>query len=333
MERRRRTGLKVVVAGAAIAVGAGFAGGIPLASADETNYTNAGTAQFEVPEGVCSVTVSANGAQGGDGVPARVAPSGGGAGGQATATIAVTPGEQLGVNVGGRGANGTTTGTAAGGFNGGGTGGASTNGGGGGGGGASDVRQAPGGSGCLPQCLSQTTPDRAGTELEDRQVVAGGGGGGGGDNFGNDPTASGTGGAGGGVESGVPEGDGAPGFNSTGQADGGDAGASGGAGGTDFSTGGDGSAGQGGAGADNTGDGGAGGGGGGGGVGGGGGGGESDPGFSAGGAGGGGGSTEVAPTATDVVESAGTSTTADGSVTLAYASAAPCVRAVARFTG
>lgn len=70
----------------------------------------------------------------------------------------------------------------------------------------------------------------------------------------------------------------------------------------------------------------------------GGGGGEGDGNFSAGGGGGGGGSNFVAPTATDVVESAGTSPTADGSVVLVYDPASPCVGAVAlvvtpRFTG
>ena len=159
--------------------GRGLRGGIPLAGADQTDFGTPGTSEFAVPEGVCSVQVSANGAQGGDGVARAGGPGGspGAAGGQVTATIAVTPGERLGINVGGQGADGTTSGNAAGGVNGGGAGGASESGGGGGGGGASDVRQAAGGSGCLPECTTQTTPDRAGTELADRQVVAGGGGG------------------------------------------------------------------------------------------------------------------------------------------------------------
>lgn len=158
-----------------------------------TTFTYTGSAQrYQVPADVCSVTIDAFGAQGGTGSPAiedeQDGPAGpiaaapqaaalftpvpGGLGGEATATITVTPGEVLAVNVGGQGGAGTTTppgdsshtggeGGAAG-WNGGGTGGdGAWGGGGGGGGGASDVRQ-------------------GGTDLTNRVVVAGGGGGTGG---------------------------------------------------------------------------------------------------------------------------------------------------------
>jgi hypothetical protein len=156
-----------------------------------------GAAQtFTVPANVCQVTVDAFGAAGGGFTSGQennqVA---GGLGGRTTATIAVTPGELLQVNVGGRGADASDEETpmavvnggpgssvrfgvvnpgALGGFNGGGDGGSDTSDDpGAGGGGASDVRQ-------------------GGTALGDRVVVAGGAGGAGGNDDG------GAGGAGGG---------------------------------------------------------------------------------------------------------------------------------------
>jgi hypothetical protein len=121
------------------------------------NFTGAAQT-FTVPAGVTQVTVDAFGAQGGQAQDGTA----GGLGGEAMATIAVTPGEVLQVNVGGQPATGNP---APGGFNGGGPSGTATGGifnnGGGGGGGASDVRQ-------------------GGTGLGDRAVIAGGGGGGGG---------------------------------------------------------------------------------------------------------------------------------------------------------
>jgi hypothetical protein len=120
---------------------------------------------FVVPEGVCSVTVDAFGAEGGVGSDGNTA----GLGGHTTATIEVTPGETLVVTVGGQGADGGSQVASegqplgSGGFNGGGNGGNSNNQDpGGGGGGASDVRQ-------------------GGADLTDRVVIAGGGGGSGGD--------------------------------------------------------------------------------------------------------------------------------------------------------
>ena len=125
----------------------------------ECTFSYTGAAQtWTVPDGVTQATFDVYGAQGGN------VDRSGGRGGKASATIAVTPGETLQVNVGGAG--------GAGGFNGGAAGG-SANSSGGGGGGASDIR-----TGAFA--------------LADRIIVAGGGGGAGGDNGGE-------GGAGGGI--------------------------------------------------------------------------------------------------------------------------------------
>ncbi len=145
----------VLFGGAALTFGT-FAGLGVTASAAPTTQTFSFTGApetFTVPANVCQITVAALGAQGGifgEG-PAPV----GGEGGSATATLAVTPGELLQVNVGGQGQAGAPGG--AGGFNGGGDGGSGA-GAPGGGGGASDVRRSP--------------YDAAG-----RLIVAGGGGG------------------------------------------------------------------------------------------------------------------------------------------------------------
>src|SRR5215213_7891698 len=129
------------------------------ASAVTRTFVFTGAPQtFTVPAGVNQITVDASGAQGGqseDGVA-------GGLGARATATVQVTPGQELQVNVGGQPPAGNP---APGGFNGGGPGGLAigdpTLVGGGGGGGASDLRKPP-------------------YALADRLVIAGGGGGGGG---------------------------------------------------------------------------------------------------------------------------------------------------------
>lgn len=156
----------------------------PDAPVGPAMFTYTGAAElFTVPAGVTAVSIEALGAAGGDGYnaddPAATVKGLGGPGGSVTATLAVTPGQQLHIRVGGRGANATSAGPGAGGFNGGGAGADSMYNPmyfGAGGGGASDVRL-------------------AGDALADRIVVAGGGGGGSGwctDN-------SGTGGAGGGL--------------------------------------------------------------------------------------------------------------------------------------
>jgi hypothetical protein len=126
------------------------------------NYTGA-QQNFIVPAGITRVTISASGAQGGAGfdyTPGSTIGGGSGAnGGFVLATLTVTAGETLAVNVGGQGGAGSISIGGAGGFNGGGAGGNEFAG--GGGGGASDLR-------------------RSGFALANRIVVAGGGGGGGG---------------------------------------------------------------------------------------------------------------------------------------------------------
>jgi Glycine rich protein len=127
-----------------------------VASAKATTVTfefTGGEQTFAVPAGVTHIHVVAIGAAGGDSGGA------GGGAGQATVDIAVTPGQTLYVEVGGRGKDGGAGG--AGGFN----GGAAGNSGAAGGGGASDVR---------------TSPRAAGLSPDDRLAVAAGGGGGGG---------------------------------------------------------------------------------------------------------------------------------------------------------
>jgi RHS repeat-associated protein len=118
---------------------------------------------WTVPDGVTAVRVEMQGAQGGNA-------NYGGLGGRLRATIPVTPGESLQVNVGGH-PSGTAGGLG---------GGGSTSGSGTGGGGASDIR-------------------RQGLTVADRIVVAGGGGGGGG----GASTVWSMGGAGGGVLAGT----------------------------------------------------------------------------------------------------------------------------------
>ncbi|MEY2420981.1 MAG: hypothetical protein QOI95_1048 [Acidimicrobiaceae bacterium] len=149
---------KVVTAPAATtpATGANTALPVPVTQ----SFSAPGTFDFVVPAGVTTITVDAFGAAGG-----KISSKEGGLGGRATATIAVTPGETLQINVGGAGGDvvgkfNPTRGLA--GINGGGTGGQGSSGSGGtgagGGGGASDVRQ-------------------GGTSFTNRVVVAGGGGG------------------------------------------------------------------------------------------------------------------------------------------------------------
>lgn len=113
--------------------------------------------EFTVPAGVTSIHVIAIGGSGGAGGSAA-----GGAAAQVTANLAVTPGQTLYIEVGGKGKN--SEGGGGGGFNGGAAGGAGGSPIAGGGGGASDVRLLPG----------------PGLSPDSRQIVAGGGGGGGG---------------------------------------------------------------------------------------------------------------------------------------------------------
>jgi hypothetical protein len=189
---------------------------------------------WTVPAGVTQATFDVFGAQGGDSFVTGGATGGkGGLGGEATATVAVVPGQTFQVNVGGRGSDGISGG-AAGGFNGGGNGGANGTPGPGpsaGGGGASDIR-----SGTF-------TPG-------DRVIVGGGGGGAGGSGC---TAPGGDGGAGGGTNggNGTDGGGGVPGANGLGggggTSSGGGIGGAGQAGGTSGANGVSGSGGAGGA--------------------------------------------------------------------------------------
>src|SRR5262245_30756235 len=117
-------------------------------------FAYTGRAQsWTVPAGITEATFDVFGAEGGSVLDFSV----GGLGGEATATIPLTPGDTLRIMVGGQGQD-VFSGGAAGGFNGGGNGGIGGFGTGGGGGGASDVRI-------------------GGTSLSARAIVAGGGGG------------------------------------------------------------------------------------------------------------------------------------------------------------
>jgi hypothetical protein len=154
---------------------------------------------FVVPAGVCQVEIDAVGANGGDSITNEAEPSPGGAGGAIAATVPVTAGEELTVQVGGRGGDGTGAAFGIGGNSGedfsGGAGGATSGDGfgGGGGGGASLVS---GSSGVL---------------------VGAGGGGGGGGQAANGIVESSAGGAGGGAAggSGLPASTGGGGGTST----------------------------------------------------------------------------------------------------------------------
>jgi Glycine rich protein len=112
--------------------------------------------QFTVPSGVSHLTVEAWGAEGGNASTAEdvfTAPAVGGLGGYTEATVAVTAGQVVQVNVGGQPT------TASGGFNGGGAAGVGT---------ADYFAEAGGGA---------TDARLGGDDLSDRVVVAGGGGG------------------------------------------------------------------------------------------------------------------------------------------------------------
>lgn len=127
------------------------------AQATTLTYLYTGSEQtFTVPAGITTLHVVAVGGSGGASAVL------GGAAAQVTADLAVTPGQVLYIEVGGRGKDGASGG--AGGFNGGAAGGSGGISLAGGGGGASDIRTLPGPS---------LSPDT-------RQIVAAGGGGGGG---------------------------------------------------------------------------------------------------------------------------------------------------------
>ena len=143
------------LAAVSIAVLAAWAPAAQAAVTATRTFNALGAEQvFTVPPGVGTVQVHAVGGAGGCTHTFQ------GHGGDVTATLTVTPGQLLYVEVGGNGSG------TAGGFNGGGAaGGGSAL----GGGGASDVRTAPASAGAT-------------SSLASRQVIAAGGGGGGGNN-------------------------------------------------------------------------------------------------------------------------------------------------------
>jgi hypothetical protein len=148
----------------ALVFGAFVAGMLALAasaSATTETFNYTGAAQtWTVPAGVTSATFDLYGAQGGT-YAIGAEPGVGGLGGRATATISVTPGDSIQVDVGGAGFSCCIAPWPQAAFNGGGAPEIS------GGGGASDIRI-------------------GGTALSDRKVVAGGGGGGNGVSTGGD---------------------------------------------------------------------------------------------------------------------------------------------------
>jgi hypothetical protein len=168
---RIEDGLRIGVAG----VYAAIALGLPAtAAAGETlaqDFTAAGEHEFVVPPAVNSLRatlIGGNGASGHGGFP-------GGTGATVTATLTVTPGETLYVEVAGSGMDLPSGFGSPGGYGGGGAGGDrrsfGTYIGGGGGGGASDLRT----------CSASSCT--AASSLASRLVVAAGGGGGGGEGY------------------------------------------------------------------------------------------------------------------------------------------------------
>jgi len=312
MSGMRHSG-RALRAASVLFLAAGAAALIPEAGAGASTPTSVtfsptgGEQTFTVPPGVTSLSVVATGAGGGSGQ--GVAGGAGGLGAQVTATLSVTPGETLYVEVGGTGAAGSQSG-GSGGFNGGGD--SPT--GGGGGGGASDIRTC--------SITATTCGNGVTSSLTSRLVVAAGGGGGGGFSTaaGGAGGAAGSDGSDGSVGSGLgttPAGGGGVGTSSAGGAAGGIGGGAA-AGGTGGGGGGGGSPGFGGGGGAGGGTGGGGGGGGGGYYGGGGGGGG---GGNAGGGGGGGGGSSYGPTGFTFG-----STTATASVVISYvAQVAPTI--------
>jgi hypothetical protein len=163
LQRKRR-----LLLGLGLVMTLGLVVGLPPAAATTETFVYTGAAQtWTVPAGVSEATFDLYGAGGG-------LIGAGGLGGRAMATIPVTPGDSIQVNVGGQGgapSNTTPSTGGAGGFNGGGDGASHVGSGAGyGGGGASDTRI-------------------DGATLADRVLVAGGGGGPGGSScFGASPS-------------------------------------------------------------------------------------------------------------------------------------------------
>ena len=160
--RRRNSALFGALLAALIAavVGAGSAEAA-VCSTGAVTFSATGSEQcYSVPAGVTKLRVAAIGGPGSRNFIGAGSTSGG-VGASVTATVAVTPGQILYVEVGGAGT------ISGGGFNGGGNGATSSS---GGGGGATDLRTCSRSAGSCPE----------GSTLASRLLVAGGGGGAGG---------------------------------------------------------------------------------------------------------------------------------------------------------
>ncbi len=179
-------GLRIAVTGACAAIALGLPSSAAAGETLTQAFTVEGEHAFVVPPGVTSLQaklIGGNGAPGHGGFP-------GGTGATVSATLSVTPGETLYVEVAGDGSTLPSGFGSPGGYGGGGTGGErrsfSSYFGGGGGGGASDLRT----------CSASSC--NAAASLASRLVVAGGGGGGGGEGYAKVGTPAG--GVGGGAE-------------------------------------------------------------------------------------------------------------------------------------
>ncbi|HEY3670803.1 MAG TPA: glycine-rich protein [Acidimicrobiia bacterium] len=174
---RQRIGAVLVAAAASLGWVA-IAGAPATAEPTTQAFAYTGDSQsFVVPAGVCSVTIDAFGAQGGaNSATDSLGGSLPGLGGEANATLVVSPGDKLTVIVGGQGGPGVNgSGPGAGGFGGGGAGGNSS--------GLTGTNPGSGGGGASAVLLNA-----------DISVIAGGGGGAG--NSGTSGEANGGGGGG-----------------------------------------------------------------------------------------------------------------------------------------
>ena len=116
MMRRFGSGAAAAAVSVALMVAFSTAPGTAEAATSPTTFSFTGTTQsYVVPAGTTAITISAFGAQGGNGgtcaatQPVCGTPGVGGLGAQVTSIIPVTPGETLTVVVGGRGNDGATT--------------------------------------------------------------------------------------------------------------------------------------------------------------------------------------------------------------------------------
>ncbi len=118
---RRLSSLVAVVGLACGVVGLGVVSPAAAAPVTEDFGFTGVSEEFTVPADICKIAVTARGAAGGPGN--GTTPTPGGLGGEAVATLTVTPLETLTVTAGGTGGNGTESAARGGGFHGGGAGG------------------------------------------------------------------------------------------------------------------------------------------------------------------------------------------------------------------